>query len=256
MEYIAGPASTFSMFNYQLGKGPYDIWSGGGAGINLCPFELPQLCGLITTLRKIVVSNFDQETAKTYIDLSSAFGMYLAENQVISPFCGDPLAYDEFHAQCKASSFCSLEASVVPSKKELISFTAEPMLIVIAVVYLSSTPIAVNFVEDFLPSRLRSLPYFEHMDQWFPNYQFISQGKGGMGFTRPAAHTLMDYMSYLSLRLALALWETKDGAWNLHAGTLPLCGYTIYSEVSGQSASDFDFMRSQRQGDKWKDYTP
>merc|ERR1719456_1140802 len=57
---MVGPASNFGLINFQFGKGPLDIWSGGGFGGNLCPFDRLQFCTILTTLRKLVVSNFDQ----------------------------------------------------------------------------------------------------------------------------------------------------------------------------------------------------
>jgi len=256
MAYITGPAATFSMFNYQIGMGPFDIWSAGGAGVNSCPFLTPQYCSILTTLRKLMVQNMDKDTTKTYIELGNAFGVHLPENQIIAPFCGDPISYDEFHAQCKAQGFCSLAVNAVPSKKELISFTAVPSLLLLAVVYLSSTPIAENFVLDFLPKRLFDMPYFDKMSEWFPNFQFGAEDKGGMGFNKPAGHSLMDFMSYLSLRLVLKLWQAKDAAFAIHDGHFPPCGYHLFEAASRRSMNQFEFINNQRTNAHWDHYSP
>merc|ERR1719272_1357162 len=115
------------------------------------------------------------------------------------------------------------------------------MMFVMAVVYLSSTPLATNFVVDFLPKRLLLLPYFEHMDQWFPNFETSAPEKGGVGFSKPAGHSFMDFMSYLSLRLSFELFETKKHAWDIFREIKTTCGYKVYETISSRSLTHFEF---------------
>merc|ERR1712159_941283 len=106
---------------------------------------------------------------------------------MLTSFCGDPMVYDSFKATCQTSSMCTLVATVVPGRRTDIHFTIDPTTLMLAVVYIAATPLSSDFVKEFVSLHLIELPFFQHMDAWFPAYNVVgSAERGGMAYPKPA----------------------------------------------------------------------
>merc|ERR1719263_983359 len=96
---LGGPSSTDTI-SYLMGVGSMKTFEMGG--LNLCPFNQPGICASLTQMRKIIVANMNPETHMEYWAITNAFGSYKPEFQLLEAYCGDPLKYDEFVADCQA----------------------------------------------------------------------------------------------------------------------------------------------------------
>lgn len=86
------------------------------------------------------------------------------------------------------------------------------------------------------------IEYYEHMDDWFPNFDAVSPLKGGVGFTNIAGNSFMDFMTYLNVRLVRYLFSSKKAAFALARGNTPTCEYNAYKKVSEQNYDQAEFL--------------
>lgn len=242
-----GPSVSFGLYNFQLGKGPLDVWTGGGMGGNMCPFTQMQWCSVITALRKIAVQDMSGDLLTQYRGITNAYAVWVPEAQLMTAFCGDPMTYDTFKAKCQASSVCNLLVTMLPSKRSDIEFTIEPSVLYLTVVYIASTTLSKDFVREYVPAALIALPYFNKFDMWFPAYAIMgTPEKGGMAYTKAAGHPFMDYMTYLNVRLSKELFEAKMVGWKAYTGAKMACGWKVYDELRHGAVSETDFVLKQQ----------
>merc|ERR1719171_1582324 len=133
-----GAASTFSTFNFFLGRERLDVWSSTG-GVNVCPFPDVSVCSALTMFREVVKRVVDPETLAQYLEVSTAYAVWLPQSQIMADLCGDPLAYENFKGACSVQSFCSMAITVIPSDCMKIQFTLRPLNVILAIAYLGNT---------------------------------------------------------------------------------------------------------------------
>lgn len=247
---LTGPANGFSLLQFQFGKAPFDLVSGGGTGVNACPFEQLQVCTMLSGVRRLLVQNLPKDLSSIYQDIGSAYLPSIPENQILAPYCGDPMAFDLMAGECEAQSRCRLLVEGIPGKKMRVQFTVEPLVFLLSYTYLGSTPLSRSFVHDYAPTRLLRLPYFEHMDTWFPAFNVESESKGGLAFLKPAAHPLHDYLTFLTFRLASSFQKNLISGVELHAGKFPRCSYSDAKILMGSALSEVEFLKFMNEKSK------
>jgi len=224
---LLGPANTMESIKYLLGTGPLGLT---GGGLNLCPFTQVSICRLITEVRTLIVPLFDFDTRQTWRDIDLHYEVFRPDQQAIKAFCSDPLIYDHFVSTCKADGICHMALSALPGKATDIVFTIAQNNFVLSMVWLSPTSIASRFVHQYIPSEMLAMKYYANMDHWFPDFAATAPQKGGVGFTKVAGHSLLDYLTYLVTRLIASEVQIRMLAANMYRGELPPCGYDVYSE--------------------------
>jgi hypothetical protein len=229
MMFMNGPVSGFAMFDFQFGRGPLNLYQ--GIVFNLCPFTQAEFCKVLGQIKDIVRNNLSPENMQRWETVRNTFAVYLPQNQILSPYCGDPISFDSFKQRCKAHNFCSIVASVVPSTLMQIKFNPEPYLVLLAVTYVGATSMSAAWAEDYIPSRLFRNDAFRHLTQWFPNFQFIAPSKGGMAFTRPLGHSLLGFLVFLSQRLTTQMLAAKIESHNLYRHKEPECAFLTYERI-------------------------
>jgi hypothetical protein len=237
-----GAASTMSNIKYLMGTGPFDIANMGA--INMCPVEV-QICEMMDKVKKLQVDTMSKQDTTEYYAIQNAFGVYRPEVKALSPYCGDPLNYDMFEKTCEADAVCDMWASVVPSRINDIAFTPDVYVVVFVMVYLHATPVSSRFVRIYMPQDMWDIQYYEHMDDWFPNFDAVAPQKGGTAFTKIAGNAFMDYMTYLAMRMSSYLSGTKSNAKSIKDGEQLACHYQDYRAISGMTSSSDDFFRAQ-----------
>jgi len=235
-----GATSTMVSVKFLMGMGPMGIWS--GFGVNSCPFPNGNVCPVLSKIRHLVVNIMPPKATKEYYDFGNAFQVYRPESKLLAPFCGDPLTFDLFEGKCAAEGICDMWTMVVPSIFNNIKFTPETYVLVLVMAFLQATPVSARFARAYLPQEMWQLQYYSHMDDWFPNFEASAKQKGGGGFTTIAGNSLMDFMTYLSLRLVAFLIETKSDALKLSTGKAPLCHYAIYEIVNEKTHKMEDYL--------------
>lgn len=238
--HVASTASAFSLFNYYLGRGSVDMWS--GAGNNMCPFPDVSYCSTLTDLRELTKRMVSDEVLHKYTELGTSYATWLPQNQFLSPFCGDPIAFDNFKASCEAKSYCYMIASLIPNSRLLISYTVQVINLLFSVLYLAPTALARSFVHDFLPQRFFNIPAFKHVAVWFPNYSLDGKEKGGMPFFKAPGHSLMDYMTFVIIRLVSHVVTAKQLARSLSLGEVPVCSYQYFQKADQFSRPAVEFQ--------------
>lgn len=235
-----GASSTMTTVKYLLGSGPMGFWT--MAGINICPLGIVEYCTLLTSLRTIMVEHFPNLSRKAYDDLASVYQIYRPEVKLLTPYCGDPLSFDLFEGMCSAESVCDMWSTVVPSKINMVSFTPDIYVVVFVMAYLQATPVSNRFVTAYLPQAMWNLQYYARMDVWFPNYDAIAPQKGGMGFTKVAGNSILDFMTYLNIRLVGYLMGTKTSAAKLNAGIRLPCQYQQFKKTEKATYTEPAFL--------------
>jgi hypothetical protein len=173
----------------------------------------------------------NQAFQSAYEQISNAFIIWKPESQVIYPYCGDPLLFDNFKGQCKTSGFCHEFFTAIPNKLQDIGMSVEPWVLQLSMALLSNTPISGRFVVAKIPDAMKQLDYWQGMETWFPDFRAVSLNRGGVGFTRPAAHALLDYLTYLVTRLSEEIIVSRLLATEVYLGESPHCGYMVYEKV-------------------------
>lgn len=214
---------------YLLGTGPLGIWSLNG--INICPFTVGGICTILTKTRDMVVGSMADAARQDYFDIGNEYQVFRPSQKMITPYCGDPLTYDLFAGKCLSESACDMWASILPSAVLKIPFTADVYSITFVMVYLQPTKVSARFVYAYMPQDMWLLSYYSNMDSWFPDFDAVSPDKGGLGFTRLAGNSLLDFMTYLTMRLVAFLENCKANANKLSSGVSPPCFFfTIYQD--------------------------
>lgn len=227
--FSLGCTSTMITIKYLLGTGPLGIWSLNG--INICPFTVGGICTILTKTRDMVVGSMADAARQDYFDIGNEYQVFRPSQKMITPYCGDPLTYDLFAGKCLSESACDMWASILPSAVLKIPFTADVYSITFVMVYLQPTKVSARFVYAYMPQDMWLLSYYSNMDSWFPDFDAVSPDKGGLGFTRLAGNSLLDFMTYLTMRLVAFLENCKANANKLSSGVSPPCFFfTIYQD--------------------------
>lgn len=226
---ISGASQQFITLKYLMGRGPLGMTS--MMSVNVCPFTQTSICTMLGNIRELILSVTPVDTANQYYEIAQVFSVYKPEAQVLATFCGDPLLLDNFMGECTAKGVCSMYLVAVPSNYANIAFSVSSYVFVLTQVFLAATPVAARFVNHFIPEKMRMLNYYRNMDDWFPDFSATALQKGGVGFTKPAGHSLMDFLTYLVQRLALRLLMSKTASGGLVKGMMPTCGYTVYKQI-------------------------
>jgi len=239
---IVGPSSSLTYIKFLNGRGALEIWN--GAGTNFCPFDNIERCVTLNRVLSLLGGLAVREDAETLHSLKSAYQIWLPDNQICSPVCGDPIQIDLLEAGCMAANYCNLLVAILPSIKAQIPFTTETVYAVIALMSLASTALSAHFVHAFLPASLFKIPYFEHLDQWFPNYSFFGAGKGGFAFNKESGNSLMDYITYLTERIG-AYFSSSDGTAYVQGQAQ--CSYSRFLRTVQRNIPQSTFQRQMRQ---------
>merc|ERR1719310_1554259 len=113
----------------------------------------------------------------------------------------------------------------------MIPFTADVYSIVFAMTFLQPTKVSSRFVYTYMPQSMWQVEYYSNMDAWFPDFDALSTSKGGIGFTNLAGNALLDFMTYLNMRLVGWLVHTKETAAKFLSGVTPPCFYQKYRKT-------------------------
>merc|ERR1719498_516342 len=181
---------------------------------------------MLGKVRDLLVGTIADTARKDYFDIANEYQVFRPSQKILTPYCGDPLTYDLFAGKCLAESACDMWASILPSAVLKIPFSADVYSIVFVMVYLQPTKVSARFLYAYMPQDMWLLSYYSNMDAWFPNYDAVSPEKGGVGFTRLAGNSLLDFMTYLTMRLVGFLEKSKQNAKKLASGGSPPCFYS------------------------------
>jgi len=225
-----GPANTMDTIKYLLGQGPLNIWT--LSGLNLCPFTQSNLCRIMTTIRQLTVPVLPSLIEQSYVAISSNYGIWRPYVQAMYPYCGDPLLFDQFEGSCKTDSVCDMWLTVVASNINSIAFLLANHLFVLTMLWLAPTALATRFVLGLVPQKVINMPYYNNMDSWFPDYVAIAPQKGGLGFTKVAGHSLLDYLTLLTVRLLYKLVSMRTTAGMMFLGINPRCEFKVFQMAS------------------------
>jgi len=243
---MSGASMTMVTFKFLLGTGPLGIWTFGA--LNVCPFSEPSKCTAIGKIKDAMVDNFDKQTSLEYWNLVQSFSVYKPEFKLLEPYCGDPLTYDEFEAECSADGVCINYFTVIPSKANKVVFSMDVWITTLAMLFVGATPVSARFVNDFIPERMLNMEYYHNMAKWFPSFSLIAPQKGGVAFTNPAGNALMDFMTFLNMRLTHRLLLAKMDAFNVWKSWTPKCGYSLYNIMTRGTYDNTKYLMSQQLG--------
>merc|ERR1719272_663661 len=112
-------------------------------------------------------------------------------------------------------------AACVPGLSTGLKLTIDRHVFVISMVWLAPTAIAARFVDHYIPNDMLRMKYYENMDGWFPDFVATAPQKGGVGFTKVAGHSLLDYLTYTVQRLTHTLIMNQYRADELDHGGNP-----------------------------------
>jgi len=227
---LLGPSNTMDSIKYLLGTGPLAIWT--GSGLNLCPFTQVSICRMISTMRGLIVPQLEYDIAQQYRSISSHYSVFRPNQQVIKPHCMDPLIFDHFSSMCLGDSICHMIVGTVWSAATAVQFRMSNHLFQLSMVWLAPTNIASRFVSQYIPNEMLSMQYYSDMTIWFPDFVAVAPQKGGIGFTKVAGHSLLDYLTYLVLRLLQSQVRIRRQAFEIFQGGEPSCGYDIFKASS------------------------
>jgi len=240
---LMGPSSSMKIISYVLGQGPLGIWT--FSGVNICPLPDPGWCAALTQLREWTVARLPDATYDSYMAIGDAYQVYRPEMQVVAPFCGDPLTIDEFEGTCSIDSFCYMAALVLPSALNEIALTPDKYIMVLTLFFLGNSPLATRFVQDYIPTTIiDGTGFYGTMSTWFPNFSLVLPQKGGMGFTSLAGNALMDYLTYIIIRLSWKMAEVKSLAV-LIKSSYPPCEFSFYLDVNDLNLGTIDWNLKQ-----------
>lgn len=235
---LLAPSNTMDSIKYLMGTGPLGIWT--ASGLNLCPFTQVSICRVLTTMRELIVPTMEYDLASQYRAIGSHYQVFRPNQMVMMPHCADPLIFDHFSSLCKADSICHMMSAVKPGEATGIRYTISSHVFLLSMVWLAPTNIAQRFVTQYIPDEMRAMQYYADMTMWFPDFVAIAPQKGGVGFTKVAGHSILDYLTYLIMRLTETEIEQRMEAFKLTQGVTPPCGYAIYegtkkfTDFSGQ----------------------
>jgi len=233
---ILAPANTMQAIKYLMGIGSLGIWTAGG--LNLCPFTQVSICKMITTMRELVVPSLPYEIGHQWRSISFMYQVHRPDQQVISPYCEDPLIFDHFAAMCLGDSICHMITNAVPGTATAIRFMPADFTFQLSMVWLAHTNIAARFVTTYIPDEMIEMQYYSDMKIWFPDFAAIAPQKGGIGFTKVAGHSVLDYLTYLVIRLTKTQTQIRVVAYAISKGNPPTCGYTIFEKTRQFTAVD------------------
>lgn len=233
---LLGPSNTMDAIKYLMAQGPLSIWT--GFGLNLCPFTQVNLCDVITTLRELSVPMLDYDVAQQYHSIDNHYQVTRPDQQVMMAYCGDPLIFDHFKTQCDGNSACHMFLHVIPGILTDINFSINSHLFVLTMVWLRPTKIAGRFVDQYVPSDVRAMKYYANMDTWFPDFVATAPQKGGLGFTKVAGHSLLDYLTFLVVRLLKITINMRHVAYEMSQGNRPACGYHVFQRAHRLTTGD------------------
>jgi hypothetical protein len=239
-----GASSSMTTVKYLMGTGPLGVFQ--MSGVNVCPFVVAGVCEMLSKVKDLIVGMLPAWAAKSYKDIASAYLVYKPEFKLMLPYCGDPLTYDLFAGACASDGVCDMWTTILPSKLNAVAFTAEMFNVVFVMAYLAATPVSARFANQYLPSEMWALPYYQEMDQWFPNFDAMAPQKGGVAFSNIAGNPFMDFMTYLNIRLVGYLTDTKKAAAKIAAGDDLACNYYKYETVETASYTQPAFLAVQR----------
>jgi len=226
---LLGPSNNMDSIKYLMGQGPLGVWT--GSGLNVCPFTQVTICTMIGNIRSLVTPMLDYDAANDYASIASHYSVFRPEQQVMTSFCSDPLSFDHFLGQCEGDSFCHLAINPVPGQMTDILYTVSNYVCLISMVWLRPTQLAKRFVEKYVPNVVLSMKYYANMANWFPDFVAVAPQKGGIGFTKIAGHSLLDYLTYLVERLTASEVFVRNSAHLLWQGKKPPCGYSVFRAV-------------------------
>lgn len=238
-----GCQSNMFMVKFLMGMGPMGLWT--GMNINMCPFTIAGVCELLSKTTELMRRFLPAGAYEASYELESAYSIFRPEIQLFTPYCGDPLTYDKFVGLCGADGLCDMWITILPSTINSVPFTPDSYSLVFVATMLNSSPVSVRFVNAYLPESIWFISYYGNMDTWFPNFSLMAPEKGGIAFTSVAGNTLMDYMTYLGIRLVQYLFHTKALAKELGSGTAVSCDYETYQSIEMLTSKQVDFLKSQ-----------
>jgi len=238
---LLGPSSTMGSIEYILGRGAMTI---SNAGINLCPFTQIGLCNMMTTMRKLVVPLLPMEVGESYRDIAARYSIFRPDQQSMKPSCSDPLIFDHFQSMCEGDGICHMYASSVPGILTAIRFSVAVHNFVLSMLWLAPTHIASRFVFQYIPQAMLNIKYYSNMDTWFPDFVATAPQKGGVGFTKVAGHSLLDFLTYLVQRMMASEISIRVMAFKISAGFLPSCGYHIFAASQKFNSISVDQLQS------------
>jgi len=239
---VVGPTSSLGLVKVLAGTGPLEVYSGNG--VNICPFDNVETCITMSRGFALMSSFLVSEEEKTFLSLKHSYEIWLPDVQIFSPVCSDPIQIDLLSADCLAANYCDLLVAVLPSIKGQIPFTADTFYAVIAILSLASTSLSEHFVHTFLPADLLKIPYYEHLDRWFPNYSFFAKGKGGFGFSKESGNSLMDYITYLTQRVGASFTSADGTQFQAPAPSSIQCKHSKFLKTMANNVPLTDFHRS------------
>jgi len=227
---LLGPLQTMTTIKYLLGTGPFGIWT--ATGLNLCPFTQISICNMITKARTLATPLLPFDIGEQYRSITDRYSINRPDKQVLQAFCSDPLIFDHFRAMCEGDSVCHMCTVALPHWSTKIQFTATRHIFMLTMLWLAPTSIATRFVDAYIPQEMLKMEYYSNMNLWFPDFVAVAPQKGGMGFTKPAGHSLLDYLTYLTQRLIASEVSVRMTTAKLVQNVLPTCGYDVFRESS------------------------
>jgi len=227
---LVGPISTLISIKYLLGQGPMGLASIGG--LNVCPSTEPGVCKVISHIRVLLLSILPSDDRGSYNRLASQYETWRPTHQVFSSYCGDPIMFDIFAGMCSVESLCHLWADIIPGVATGIRFMVSTLVLVMSMVWLSPNPLSSRYVQEFIPAKMIQIPYFSNMMSWFPEYSGVAEQKGGIAFTKPAGHSLLDLLTWLSTRLLNNMIIVFQYSRMVYNGVKLRCGRQIYRDAS------------------------
>jgi hypothetical protein len=242
---VIGPSSTMKIIAYVLGQGPLGIWT--FSGVNICPTPDPGWCTALTGLREWLVARMPDAMYDSWMAIGDAFQVYRPAMQVVAPFCGDPLAIDEFAGTCSIDSVCWMYMIVMPSDVNKIMSTISAWIVVLSLLFLGNSPLATRFVQDYVPAViLDGNGFYGTMDTWFPNFSLTLPQKGGVGFTSLSGNALMDYLTFCVIRLSFSMMKIKEFAHILAVCNAPACEFQVFTAVNNLNVNGIQWNTEQK----------
>jgi len=236
---LVGPISTLTSIKYLLGQGPMGLETMGG--LNICPVPEPGVCQVISHVRELLVSILPSDERGSYNKIASEYQGWRPKQQVLSSYCGDPLMFDIFAGMCSVESLCHLWADVISGVQTGIRFMVSTLILVLSMIWLAPNPLSSRYVGEFIPGKMIQIPYYSNMISWFPEYSGIAPQKGGIAFTKPAGHALLDLLTWLSTRLLNTMIIVFQYSRLVFVGVKLRCGRDVYKDASMFNARDLKF---------------
>jgi len=236
---ILGPTSTMGTIKYLLGIGHMELFG----QVNICPFTEVTKCEIMDEIRVLTIPELGPDVAVAYRSLNNAYSVYRPNQQIMKAFCADPLIYDHFSAMCKADGICHVYFKALPGRLTMIQYTLTEHTFVLTMIWLGPTKIGARFVHEYIPSSVLTMKYYVNMALWFPDFNAVAPEKGGVGFTKIAGHSVLDYLTYLVQRLVSKEIYYRVAAYKLATGVAPPCGYRVFAASQQFFSPEADQLR-------------